>query len=354
MKNRYTLYRNFVYLTMDFPNLKKINTTQFQWLVWAAIFLISFFSTLPLSSVGQSFVFNLMNTVFYALIIYGNINWLFPRFYERNQKTVYVVLVIILLLGYGFAKAHLTSYIYNTFFGDDMREKITIFRVLYVSLSGGLIFLLSFIFRIALAYFGLKEQTEEILLQKTQAELNLLKSQVQPHFLFNTLNNIYYEAYIEAPKTAGLIERLADMMRYFVDESPKAKVFIATELNFLENYIELEKIRMKHQIALNFTKNYKEDYQIPPMLMMTFVENIFKHGIDKTSANNRIDISLVQQGDELIFKTLNSMSAKADHTPGSGIENLRRRLAILYNDQFELRTGEAEGYFLAYFKIPIR
>lgn len=339
---------------MDFLNPKKVNTTQFQWLVWAAIFLISFFSTLPLTSVGQSFVFNLMNTVFYGLIIYGNINWLFPRLYERNQKTLYVVLVIIFLLGYGYAKAHLTSYVYNTFFGDDMREKITFLRVLYISMSGALIFLLSFIFRIALAYFGLKEQTEEILLQKTKAELNLLKSQVQPHFLFNTLNNIYYEAYIEAPRTAGLIERLADMMRYFVDESPKAKVFISTELNFLENYIELEKIRMKHKIALNFLKDYEEDYQIPPMLMMTFVENIFKHGIDKTSAHNHIDISLVQQGNELVFKTLNSTSANTSHAPGSGIENLRKRLAILYSDRFELRTGEAEGYFMAYFKIPIQ
>lgn len=339
---------------MKFLSPKKVNTTQFQWLVWTAIFLISFFSTLPLSTIGQSFVFNLINTLFYALIIYGNINWLFPRFYERNQKVVYVVLVIMFLLIYGFGKGYLISYVYNTFFGNDMPEKVTFLRLLYYSISGVLIFLLSFIFRIALAYFGLKKQTEEILLQKTQAELNLLKSQVQPHFLFNTLNNIYYEAYIEAPRTAGLIERLADMMRYFVDESPKTKVFISTELNFLENYIELEKIRIRHQITLNFTKQYAEDYQIPPMLMMTFVENIFKHGIDKTSQDNWIEISLEQQGNNLVFKTLNKVHNPVDYSTGSGIENLRKRLAILYGDQFEMRTADAEGFFMAYFKIPIQ
>lgn len=338
---------------MNFLNPKKVNTTQFQWLVWTAIFLISFFSTLPLSTIGQSFIFNLINTLFYALIIYGNINWLFPRFYERNQKVTYIVLVIILLALYG-AKGYLISYVYNTFFGNDMPEKVTFLRLLYISISGVLIFLLSFIFRIALAYFGLKKQTEEILLQKTQAELNLLKSQVQPHFLFNTLNNIYYEAYIEAPRTAGLIERLADMMRYFVDESPKTKVFISTELNFLENYIELEKIRIRHQITLNFTKRYADDYQIPPMLMMTFVENIFKHGIDKTSQDNQIEISLEQQGNNLVFKTLNKVHGPVDYSTGSGIENLRKRLAILYGDQFEMRTAEAEGFFMAYFKIPIQ
>ena len=82
-------------------------------------------------------------------------------------------------------------------------------------LRGALTYTLSFIFRIAIAYFDLKQQSEKILAQKSQAELNLLKSQVQPHFLFNTLNNIYYEAYREAPRTAALIERLSDIMRYF-------------------------------------------------------------------------------------------------------------------------------------------
>ncbi|HMC85400.1 MAG TPA: histidine kinase, partial [Chitinophagaceae bacterium] len=96
--------------------------------------------------------------------------------------------------------------------------------------GGILIYVLSLVFRIAIAYFTLKQQTEEILLQKSQAELNLLKSQVQPHFLFNALNSIYYRVYKVDPPSAGLIERLADIMRYFVDESPNDEVPVSTEV----------------------------------------------------------------------------------------------------------------------------
>ena len=119
--------------------------------------------------------------------------------------------------------------------------------------------------------------------QKSLAELNLLKSQVQPHFLFNTLNNIYYEAFREAPRTALLIGRLSDIMRYFVDESPKEKVTLATEIKFLENYIALEEIRIRHGVKVTFEQRYEGNPVIPPMLLMTFVENIFKHGIDRSA-----------------------------------------------------------------------
>ena len=144
------------------------------------------------------------------------------------------------------------------------------------------------------------------MVQKSQAELNLLKSQVQPHFLFNTLNNIYYEAYREAPRTAKLIERLSDIMRYFVDESPKDEVSLGTEIQFLENYIALEKIRIRGEIELDFIKDCNSDLRIPPMLLMTFVENIFKHGIDKSSSQNKIELSLVQQDGYLLFQTTKS------------------------------------------------
>lgn len=303
--------------------------------------------------IAWSFTFNVITTGFYAIIVYGNINWLFPRYYERHQKLTYVLLVLLFLTLCGFAKGHLISYVYNTFFNDKAPQHIEWYRMVYLSINGVIIFMLSFMLRIVLAYFTLKQQTEEILLQKTRAELNLLKSQVQPHFLFNTLNNIYYEAYIEAPKTAGLIERLAMMMRYFLDESPKTVVNISTELNFLENYIELEKIRIRHQITVDFKKDYADDHLIPPMLMMTFVENIFKHGIDKLSSYNKIEIALVQQGNFLIFSTLNSYSNVDKGPMGLGIENLRKRLVILYGDRFELQTLQTTEGYKAHFKIPL-
>jgi sensor histidine kinase YesM len=220
--------------------------------------------------------------------------------------------------------------------------------------AGLLTYMLSFIFRIAIAYFKLKQQAEEILLQKSQAELNLLKSQVQPHFLFNTLNNIYYEAYREAPRTAGLIERLSDIMRYFVDESPKDEVSLQTEVQFIENYIALEKIRIRHNTEINFVKEYNPDARIPPMLLMTFIENIFKHGIDKSSRKNKIDLSLVHQNGYLLFQTNNKKVPKSQETShGFGIQNLRKRLNLLYGNAFELNVDCTDDQFTAFLKVPL-
>src|SRR6185312_13743582 len=114
----------------------------------------------------------------------------------------------------------------------------------------------------------------------------------------------------EAPRTAGLIERLSDIMRYFVDESPKDEVSMQTEVNFLENYIALEKIRIRHKTDISFVKDYNAESRIPPMLLMTFVENVFKHGIDKSSSDNKVEISLIQQEGYLLFQTCNRINDK--------------------------------------------
>jgi len=221
--------------------------------------------------------------------------------------------------------------------------------------GGVLIYVLSLVFRIAIAYFTLKQQTEEILLQKSQAELNLLKSQVQPHFLFNALNSIYYRVYKVDSPSADLIERLSDIMRYFVDESPKEVVPVSTEVAFIENYMELERIRIRHGASIHFEKAYNPDLRIPPMLLMTFVENIFKHGIDKSRRQNRVTISLVQQSDYLFFKTCNrKIDPGTDNQPGGfGIINLTKRLRMLYGDKFELTTDSEGELFIASLKIPL-
>jgi sensor histidine kinase YesM len=331
----------------------KATIAQLQWLVWIAVFFIIFFSLLPEDGFPQAASFTTVSVAFYILVIYGNIKFLYPRFYEKGYKVQYVICVIILLVGGGLARGSLIMFIYNTFFAKKP-EVWTFEMTLNFVIAGFLTYLLSFIFRIAIAYFSLKQQSEKILAQKSQAELNLLKSQVQPHFLFNTLNNIYYEAYREAPRTAALIERLSDIMRYFVDESPKDEVSLQTEIQFLENYIALEKIRIRHETEINFVKDYNAEARIPPMLLMTFVENIFKHGIDKSSSENKIDISLIHQDGYLLFQTYNKKPQQAQETThGFGIENLRKRLILLYGEAFELNIDCTEKQFTAFLKVPL-
>jgi sensor histidine kinase YesM len=327
---------------------------QLQWLVWIAVFFINFFTLLPEHGFLQSAGLTIVNVAFYGFVIYGNIKFLFPRFYEKGKKLQYILYVMALLIGGGLVRGFLSMSVYNSF-SPGTPEKWTFGMGVYFVLAGFLTYMLSFIFRIALAYFSLKQQSEKILAQKSQAELNLLKSQVQPHFLFNTLNNIYYEAYREAPRTAALIERLSDIMRYFVDESPKDEVSLQTEIKYIENYIALEKIRIRHETEINFVKDYNAETSIPPMLLMTFVENIFKHGIDKSSSDNKIDISLTQQDGCLLFQTRNRIPGKpvVQTSHGFGIQNLRKRLTLLYGTNFELDTDDSDKHFTAFLKLQL-
>ena len=331
-----------------------LSIIQLQLLIWIAVLLLIFFSLLPMDGLLKSAIYTVVNAASYAIIIYGNILFLYPVFYQKRRFVAYGISVALFLILIGMLKGYVGIILYK----DVLLIKtppVDLLELLSYVPGGVLIYVLSLVFRIAIAYFTLKQQTEEILLQKSQAELNLLKSQVQPHFLFNALNSIYYRVYKIDPPSAGLIERLADIMRYFVDESPKEEVPVATEVAFIENYIALERIRIRHGTAVHFEKAYNPELRIPPMLLMTFVENIFKHGIDKSRKQNQVTISLVQQNDHLFFTTRNR---KADPEPGDepggfGIINLTKRLRLLYGDKFELRIGDEGELFTAFLKIPL-
>lgn len=331
----------------------KPTTAQLQGLIWTFVYLIQFLSMLAVDSTTEALVYAMLNTIFYAVIIYGNISLLYPWLYQKGRTVLYAAAVLVFLGASGILWTSAVIYTYKHIFSNPNPVQNNVL-VRYV-LGGFMVFLLSFIFRIALAYFKLKSLNEEILVQKTQAELDLLKSKVQPHFLFNTLNNIYYEAYLEAPRTAALIEQLSGIMRYFVDESPKAVVPLKTEIDFIENYIALEQIRMRHAIDCDLSVTADISLLLPPMLLMTFIENIFKHGIDKNSAVNKISIKIGEREKFLIFRTKNIFRDNADHSPagGFGLVNLRGRLQLLYKDNFELTTSAEDHLFIATLKIPL-
>ncbi|SDP94644.1 Histidine kinase [Mucilaginibacter sp. OK268] len=334
--------------------IKRPSTTLLQLLIWVAVLLLIFFSALPMDGVRKSVISTLIGTLSYAIIIYGNILVLYPMFYQKKKFVWYGILVVLFLVVVGMLRGY-TSIVAYQYFSIIKPVHIKFLNLLYYVPSGILIYILSLIFRISIAYFTLKQQTEEIMLQKSQAELNLLKSQVQPHFLFNTLNNIYYKVYKVDPPSASLIERLSDIMRYFVDESPKDVVPLTTEVAFIENYMALERIRIRYGVTINFEKAYQVELRIPPMLLMTFVENIFKHGINKSSKQNQIDISLIQKDGYLLFKTSNRRFNPTVPTDsnGFGIANLTKRLSMLYGSNFELTTKKDGELYHAFLKIPL-
>ena len=336
------------------------NTTasprQLQLLVWGTIFLINFFSLLPMDGLLQSFIYTILNTFFYAVIIYGNINFLFPRLYKQRSLGWYILASIVLLACLGFLKTWISQVIYNAWFAKKYYA-LTWQNTVYVTVGCVVVFILSFVFRIALAYFALKRQAQQIQVQKSLVELNLLKSQVQPHFLFNTLNNIYALASAQSEQTAPAVMKLSSIMRYVLTEARNDLVPLEKEIQFTSHYIELQKMRLTDKAVVDFTvRGEPIGRQIAPLLLLPFVENAFKYGIS-TRERSPIAILLEIKGDSLYFsicnhKYFNTLLRASDNT-GIGISNTRRRLELFYEDRYSLDIQDKPNEFSVHLKIPV-
>ncbi|MBC7913804.1 MAG: histidine kinase [Pyrinomonadaceae bacterium] len=182
--------------------------------------------------------------------------------------------------------------------------------------------------------------------EKLVAELAFLKSQINPHFLFNSLNNIYSLTYQKSDKAPEAIMKLSEIMRYMLQESNEPQVKLSREIRYLENYIELQKLRFKGQayVDLNITGQYAEQ-SIAPLILIAFVENAFKHG-DVTDAAKPIKIGIDIDNNTLVFELWNKKGGlNKDETSGIGLNNVKRRLDLLYHQKYLLTIDEQKSSY---------
>jgi histidine kinase len=332
------------------PARNIVNIQLTGWLIFFSIHLIYGFPTLGFI---KALVESAITITFYAIIIYANGLWLIPAFYEKKAYATYALSLLGFFAGAVCLKMIVNHWVFGLYYQEAMYD-FSLAQWAYVCFSTVLIVFTSFLCYATIRYFSLLQWRNESAAQHYQSELSLLKAQVQPHFLFNTLNNIYFQAHKESPDTARQIERLAQMMRFFLEESPMEKIQLMKEISFLENYIELEKARMRYPLQLSFQYTKTDALRIPPMLLIPFVENVFKHGINKRKTDNPISISLQVIQKRLIFEVENlNHSPTPDNTTGFGLKNLRKRLILLYKEDFILTAVPRENKFHAFLNIPI-
>ncbi|RLD70639.1 MAG: histidine kinase [Bacteroidetes bacterium] len=207
-----------------------------------------------------------------------------------------------------------------------------------------------------LKYWYHNQQLKSELENKNKtSELALLKSQVNPHFLFNTLNNIDSLVAIDQEKASDAIIKLSDIMRYMLYDTATDKVFLEKEINYLQSYIALQGLRFQNPEVVQFNISGScSNFHIAPMLLIPFVENAFKHG--KKTMNGAIIISLVCVPEKLVFTVSNKydvpMLQQKDKTKGIGLSNVKRRLDLLYPDKYVLDINGDDGKYEV--KLQIR
>lgn len=191
------------------------------------------------------------------------------------------------------------------------------------------------------------------------AELNFLKGQIHPHFLFNTLNNLYALSLVKSEKTSEVIIGLSEILKYMLYETKSATIELGRDVKVLENYIALEKIRYEDRLELNFKVSENiNDYQIAPLLLMPLVENAFKHGTSERAGEVWINIDLAIKNDILKFKISNSKPEQLPsdierHKGNIGLPNVRKRLELLYHRNYDLKFFDEDEMFAVILEIKL-
>lgn len=183
--------------------------------------------------------------------------------------------------------------------------------------------------------------------EKVESELKILKAQLNPHFLFNTLNNIYSLSLDNSPKTPIAIGKLSDILDHVLYKCDNQLVTLSSEITLLNNYIELEKLRYDERLEVKFETDVETDIQIPPLLLLSLVENAFKHGAGEDSGSPKISISVLQKGNHFAFEVLNTVAkdyVKKDKDT-IGLPNIKKQLDLIYGSGYKLDIDPGSQIF---------
>jgi sensor histidine kinase YesM len=326
--------------------------------------------------VGQDFIWlYYISTLISGIIFYVNYLFLVPKFFFDKKKYRYYLSVLILIVCFYFISDVANKLIFK-YKSDPIRNEQSSrpseeqnrltppvggapharpgppFREMHLYNYGFTSLFLVFFslgLRVLERQSKIEELQKEMEKEKLNSELAFLKSQISPHFFFNTLNNIYSLISINAEDSQKAVLKLSKLMRYLLYESEQGKTMLSNEIDFMNNYIDLMKLRMSEKVKLTVTFPEKyEDRNIAPLLFVPFIENSFKHGISYRE-KSFINISMEVNKNSIIFKCINTLpkvkeNNDSDHN-GIGLENARKRLNLLFPGTHDLKISKSENEF---------
>ena len=295
--------------------------------------------------------------IFLLILVYVNLYIAFPA----NKKTKSWLWYILLISGLIAGLAWLNMKFFNDWSASifpgfyfisyfTWREIAAIFFI-YLSVTS--------LLKLSKSWFAVNELEKKLLqaeTEKIQLELAALKSQVNPHFFFNTLNGLYALSFKNNPVLASSILQLSDLMRYFIYESKAETVALEKEIKMMSDYIALMKIRVDDQADIQFqVQGEQEGKKIAPLLFISFLENAFKHGVQGSAGKTFIHLNIVIEQQKLLLQIENNKGKSVDaglkQEGGFGLKNVKRRLTLLYPGEHELKLKETEDIFKAELQI---
>lgn len=280
-------------------------------------------------------------TLCYIWVVLHNIFIFKKLLFERKLYLWYIIVFI--------PSATLFSFIYNWITPSVYERGLsyTTAYSIFLAFVGAAFFL-------AGHYYNEKKNAYKLVALQKDLELRQLKYQLNPHFLFNALNNIYSYNLENNSHGNDLILKLSDLMRFMVETSNKDSILLNDELNFIDNYITFERERLGHRCEIVLNKNIQSDtLEIPPLILFPLIENAFKHGTDTLSLNGRIEINVNSTQSQLKLIVKNSVVTNQTPSTKTGIPNIQKRLELLFPKRHRLELASDENIFTASLKIDL-
>ncbi len=330
--------------------------------VFAFFLLAGFFA----KEYGSTFLkLNLIYTGLFllsvVLVVYLNLLILIPKFLQKGKWILYLVLLIpIVALGIFLnllTFEYLSDWLFPGYYFISYYKIQDLFNFISIFLAA------TTLLKMAKGWFQVNEQKrkiDQLEKEKLDAELNALKSQINPHFLFNSLNSMYSLSLENDQKVPDLLLKLSAGMRYMLYETNENFVLLEKEIDYLNNYLDLQKLRTDQDTSIEFKIEGDIDQQkIAPLVLIPFVENAFKHGIKGDVENVFIKMSLKVKKEEIIFNVENNKGtvdrlSGEKYVGGVGLENVKKRMELLYQNQYNLKVDDAGINYKIQLKLPVR
>lgn len=286
-------------------------------------------------------------------LVYFHLLLLVPRFLQKRQGLKYLLVILTSM-----AAAIGLKVLLNRALGMDYSGHYhEILQFVILSLVYGAILTAMKFFQDGMRHQDLEYQLKEAEGEKLSAELQSLKAQIHPHFLFNTLNNIYSLSISKSKHTSDYILMLSELMSYVLHESVSKHVPVEKELHFIENFIALEKLRLPDNNDVDYTMvNNTQHFEIAPLLMVPLVENAFKHGSKLQNLKFRMNVNIHTTGEKSSFEFFCENAVDEEEAPlveksGIGLKNLKQRLKRIYPNQYKLETERTNGMYKVHLAI---
>lgn len=289
--------------------------------------------------------------LFVPFIFLVNFNWYFlaPRFLKRGSYLRYALFVLVTIIGCAIILTQNPYFVeqnemYLMMSGSGTKYLIP--GLLTMSYVTFMAYLISMPFYLSIGWFDQQGKIDKLESENLRAELSILKDQINPHFFFNTLNNLYSLTLNKSEQAPEAMLKLSELMRYVIYDAKKPLVTIQEEVEYLENYFEIQRIRIGDKAEIEFTCEIDDpSTKVVPLLFINLIENAFKHGTDSMVKGGDIECTLKVKNGRLEFNVKNEYELKESKESGVGLTNLERRLALIYPDRHSLTITDGKNTF---------